>query len=114
MATSVQGQPRFDDSLQKVNKTAFISEDATLDVNDQVVDVDSSEDAVTITLPFVGDAVGRIYFITAAAGNTNTVTVEDNDESVQWGGDYSLDAANNSIALMSDGRKWWVVDSTIG
>lgn len=113
MSASIQGQPRLDDSLQKVIKHTFVDEDTTLGVNDQVVIVDSSSAAVTITLPAVDRAQGRTYFIHAESGNTNAVTVADADDSRNFEGDYTLNLANDRMALMSDGMKWWAVVGTL-
>lgn len=78
---------------------------ATLTVNQQIVEVASDTSEATITLPNVSEAKGRIYSITAPNGGTNTVTVQDNDESVDWA-DQSLDAANDQLVVQSDGRRY--------
>lgn len=110
MASGIQGHPAMQNAQQVVGKfLAVDNEDVTLGVNDQVVEVASNTDAVTITLPFVSDVPGKMFFINAPDGNTNTVTVQDNDESHDWKGDYSLDANDDHLALISDGRKWWAV-----
>lgn len=114
MGANIQGQPRLDDSLQKVNKHKFISEDTSLGVNDQVVVADSSSNTITITLPPVALAAGRTYFIHAESGNTNAVTVTDKgSDSRNFEGDYTLNSANDRMALKSDGMKWWAVVGTL-
>lgn len=112
--SGIQGHPAMQDSQQVVGRYLAVSNaDATLGANEQVVDVASDTSAVTITLPVVSDVPGKTFFINAPNGGTNTVTVQDNDESFDWKGDYSLDAADDQIALQSDGRKWWVVTPTL-
>lgn len=95
-------------------KIAFLSESATLTVNQRVVEVDSSGGAVTITLPNVGEAAGKSFSIHAPNGLTNAVTVTDGaGGSKLFGGDYALNANNDAIMLLSDGVKWWAIANEI-
>lgn len=109
MSIGIQGSPDVFHDMQKVDKFLEVDNaDATLTVNQQVVVVRSDDSTATITLPFVSDARGRTFSITAPDGGTNTVTVQDNDESVDWS-NRSLDAANDQLILMSDGRRWIII-----
>lgn len=86
---------------------------AALAVSDQVVIVASDSSAVTVTLPQVDEAAGRIYSIQAPDGGDNTVTVQDNDESMNWS-DLSLDFAADRVLLYSDGLSWWTLQLVEG
>lgn len=102
-----------EDVFQKI---VNISGDKALDVFERVVIADTSDGAITVTLPPVGEAVGKIFTIHAPTAGTdgNAVTLEDkNNDSVNWPGDFTLDADNDRIALISDGRAWWVLDNQI-
>ena len=63
--------------------------------------------AVTITLPPVAEAKGRFYSIVARTiTGVFYVTVQDNDDSEDWEGDFVLSAAGQAQLLYSDGLKW--------
>lgn len=87
------------------------NESATLGVHDRVTIAESNTDALTLTLPNVGEAAGKMFTITAPNGATNTVTVQDNDESMNWS-DLSMDANNDQVVLYSDGLSWMVLLAT--
>jgi len=84
---------------------AALSASGTLTVNQRFV-VATGE--ITVTLPSVAEARDKIFTITAPAGGTDTVTVADQDDSLDWS-DISLNADDDGCALFSDGRKWWVI-----
>lgn len=74
--------------------------------------IDSSSIAGAIYLPNPAEAKGIQYsFMMQVAGNA--VVIYDNDDSDSWGGDYTLDAANESVTLVSDGRRWIEVQKNI-
>lgn len=88
---------------QKVGKIVFVdNEDASLSLNERTVEVSSDSSAVTITLPEVGSAMGKIFSVTAPDGVTNDVTVNDH------GGNEvaSLTADGASAVIYSDGRQY--------
>lgn len=87
------------------------NEDATLGVHDRVVEVDSDSSAVTLTLPQVDEAAGKIFTFTANDGVTNAVTVQDNDESKNWS-DITLGSDNATLVLYSDGITWHTLVDT--
>lgn len=78
-------------------------------VTDKVIRVASDSSAVTITLPNAAEFAGRMISIIAPDGGTNAVTVTDRDGSLDFQGDYSLNAADDGTLLYSDGLKWWEV-----
>lgn len=63
---------------QKAGKIVFVDNaNKTLSLNERTVEAASNTSAVTITLPEVGLAMGKIFTVTAPDGVTNTVTVND-------------------------------------
>lgn len=99
-----QNQKLVSDVLAEVD-----NEDYTIPAHVRVVRANSDTSAVTLTLPNVAEVAGQLISIIAPDGGTNTVTVQDNDESVDWQGDYSLNAADDGIVLYSDGLKFWEI-----
>ena len=81
----------------------------TLLPNQQICIVDSGDGTVTITLPNVGDAKGKTYFIQATTGNTNAVTVTDGGDDALWSDITDLDAANDYLGVLSLGYRWVIV-----
>jgi len=64
---------------------------------------------ITVTLPPVAEAKGRIYSIVARnADAVNTITIEDNnDDSECWLGDIVMDGKCDRLLLYSDGLCWF-------
>ncbi len=90
--------------------------DYELEVYQQTVRVNASDHTgdITITLPNVTEACGKVYSILARdADNVNEVTIEDQNDSEYWGGDYVLNAPGEYIMLMSDGLKWCPICSNL-
>jgi hypothetical protein len=80
--------------------------DATLTVRDLVVRPSASA-PMTITLPSVSEAAGLFISIVARAADlVNTITIQDQDDSEAWGGDYVMQAAGDYMLLYSDGFSW--------
>ena len=73
----------------------------------------TATDDYAITLPGVAEAAGLVVSIRATIANSKTVTVQDQDDSEDWGGDYDLDTDGDRIVLMSDGRSWLPIFSEI-
>lgn len=70
--------------------------------------------AIVITLPPVADAKGRIYSIIArAADTTNTITIQDKDDSECWAGDVTLNGVCDKLLLYSDGLAWLTLRSEL-
>ena len=111
---TVERRLRDSDSVAFIGKQGLaVVADVELQVYQQTIrayaDVHSND--ITVTLPNVTEACGKIYSILARdADNVNTVIIEDNNnDSEQWGGDYILDAPQDFIMLYSDGLKWCVI-----
>jgi len=75
---------------------------------------DGDSGAITITLPPVTEARGRFYnILVRAADATNSVTIQDKDDSEAWGGDYPFVAAGE-VLFYSDGMSWHAIFGTLG
>lgn len=79
-------------------------------VLDRTLPVDSTLGVITITLPNVGLAAGKIFAISAKTGAANAVTVQDSDESVGWI-DRTLNQNNEDLVVYSDGRTYHVLST---
>lgn len=77
----------------------------TMTTKDRIVNVTAAT-AVTITLPPVAECGGMIFSI-KSVGSADAVTVQDQDDSLFWDGDYTLAAAEDAILLYSDGQSWY-------
>lgn len=69
--------------------------------------LDSTDGALTVTLPKVEQAAG-LTFSFMCKTYSSAITIQDNDDSDDWT-NISLDAAQDGALLYSDGRKWWVL-----
>jgi|LGOV01.1.fsa_nt_gb hypothetical protein len=70
---------------------------------------------IVMTLPSVSEARGRFYSILIReADPTNTVTIQDRDDSEAWGGDYILVGAGPELLFYSDGMSWQAIFGAIG
>ncbi|NIU84309.1 MAG: hypothetical protein GWN64_12755 [Candidatus Thorarchaeota archaeon] len=85
----------------------------TLALYEQHIELDcTAAEAATLTLPPVSHARGltfTIFMRTAGAA----VTVQDQDDSTDFQGDYTVDAANDKLVVRSDGRSWIEVTNEI-
>ena len=81
---------------------------ATLTVYQTKVVCDSTDGAFSVTLPNVGEAVGKIFSIVLAADGGD-ITIQDQDESLYWDGDYTLASVGDGKLLYSDGASWWPI-----
>jgi len=91
---------------QVLDNVKFVSADYAMSENDQSVYVDASGGNVTITLPNVAEAKGRIYCIVVTAVDTTTVTVTGKGDTLTSFSDVTLDAAGAEAVLYSDGINW--------
>ncbi len=78
---------------------------------------DASTGTAVCSLPSVAEAAGLTFTIIGAdvAGG---ITLTDFggtsfNDSVDWDGDYTIDTNDDKITLMSDGRRWIVLDNGI-
>ncbi len=82
----------------------YVAANVTLGLQDNNVQADMSQ-TFTITLPAVQEANGKIFSI-RADGAAGSVTVTHAGDSMDWGGDYTLDTTGDRVVLYSDGRSW--------
>jgi len=106
--------------LTDADKTYFYTpeeaEDKQLEVYQQVVRI-TNDYAVTLSLPPVSECAGKTFTVSVDSA-TAAVTLTDfggtsYNDSINWEGDFTLDAAEDTIALYSDGRTWHQVDNQI-
>lgn len=80
-------------------------------VRDSLVHCNTDDNAITITLPPVGEAAGKIFVIYLVSDNSgNDVTLQDyQDDSALWSdiGDVTMDDVGDGNCLYSDGKAWW-------
>jgi len=109
-----EGLSRFRDNahMPRAKRYAYKSDDATLEVYEQVVSVDSSSAAITITMPSVEEAAGMAFDIDAPSGGSNAVTINDagGTSILDKGSTNTLDADDDYVTLVSTGKKWRHVD----
>jgi hypothetical protein len=91
-----------------MDQILHVTEATTLTIRDSVVVCTSTAAAYAVTLPPVCEAQGLIITIDATTGATFTVTVQDQDDSIDWT-DIDLDANLDAVCLRSDGRRWMVL-----
>ena len=85
----------------------------SMDVTDQVVLITTGDGyALTITLPSVASAKGRLYsFRMVARGGTSDATLQDlNGDAALT--DITFNLAADAVLLYSDGFKWHALYST--
>lgn len=71
---------------------------------------DGDSGAITVTLPPVAEARGRVYSIIARnADAVNTITIADKDDSECWPGDFTLNGKCDRLLAYSDGFAWIVL-----
>jgi len=92
------------------------AESKQLTVRDQIVRC-TNDYAVTMSLPPVAEAAGLTFTISVTSA-TAAVTLTDfggssYNDSVNWEGNFTLDAAEDTITLESDGRTWHVLEEEI-
>ena len=76
-------------------------------------DADVGSGPITITLPSVADARGRIYtFLARDADGTNTVTIAHKGDSEGWS-NVTLNNTGEKCVLYSDGVSWFVLMSAL-
>jgi len=107
--------------LSESDKMLFYTPEADddtrqLEVHEQVVRI-SNEHTLLLSLPSVAEAAGLEYSISVDS-DTAAVTLTDFGaatvhDSINWEGNYTLDAEEDRIVLKSDGREWIVVENQI-
>ena len=81
----------------------------TLEVYETLVLCDTTDGAITLTLPNVSEAIGKVYSIKLETDGGTDVTIQDGDESKYWEADITLDDAGDGVLLYSDGQSWWPI-----
>ena len=109
----LEQRQNFINGGQVLDKFLHAEEDATLGVNQQiVVCTTGAVSDVTVTLPAVVDAVGRIYTFSLETDGGKDLIVQDADDSVNWT-DLTMDTQYDYAILFCDGRRWWVLASEV-
>jgi len=100
------GDQRSSGTLTQNGKTVFATESFSMDINDQVVRaVTGAVLDVTVTLPSVMEAAGRIFSISLITDGGKDVIIQDKDDDAALT-DITLDTANDYAILYSDGYVW--------
>lgn len=97
------------ESHEVVDKLLHVTADTTLTPRDLCVRVYASETTgpLTVTLANVSECRGLWVSIAARDGDaTNTVTIQDQDESEFWAGDITMNGPGDTTLLYSDGYMW--------
>jgi hypothetical protein len=98
-------------TVSRSDRTVLVTAADTLAAYEQTVLVDSTDGAFALTLPPVSEARGLIYTLYFMTDGGD-VTIQDQDDSFDWS-DKTFAAADDSVALYSDGRKWYVIANEI-
>jgi len=99
-----------------VDKFNDVGEDYQMKTYDYVMrpSADGTSGAITITLPPVAEAKGRLYSIICRnADAVNTVTIQDKDDSECWPGDITMNGKCDAVLLYSDGLAWLTITSSL-
>ena len=88
---------------------------ATLTVNQRVVHVTGQAGAIAVTLPPVSECSGLVFtFKVLDDSSTNTVTIQDQDDSYIWADIVCAGAGGDNYAILyCDGQMWFNLASDI-
>jgi hypothetical protein len=82
----------------------------TLMTTDFVILGDCTSAAFTLSLPTAASGVGRIFFLKKVDSSANVLTVQANgSELIDGNNTFLLPSQYQSITLVSDGSKWWII-----
>lgn len=91
------------------------SADYTTVATDEVILVDASGAARTITLIAAASVAGRVLRIKKIDSSTNAVTIDGNsDETIDGAATYKLVHQYHHIEIISDGSNWHILDQHLG
>lgn len=110
MQTLQNGLGLFRD--RKTPQEGFVKtdDDITLTPRQNIVHVSGFAGAVAVTLPPVADCAGCIFAITVLDDSgTNNVTVQDQNDSLDWTDQVIDNVGGGSVLLFCDGQKFWVL-----
>lgn len=115
---TVQSKVRFIDAPDTDDMSVDLSvRDYVVRVTNDLED-DSNGGTITINLPNVVDATGRIYSILATdiantgSGDAGDVVVTSQGDDSNFEGDYTLTASGDRVVLYSDGFSWHALAET--
>lgn len=83
--------------------------DLTLGSQDEIVYVDASAGAVTITLPDVRRFWGYSFTVKKLDSSVNAVIVDGDGALVDGGATFPVTVQYESRTVVSDGEAWWIV-----
>jgi len=88
----------------------IVTDDYTLTEFDQVVGVDTSSKAITITLPSVPKS-GKIYTIKDVGGNatTNPITITPASGTIDGVASLTINTNYGKVNLITDGMNWYTI-----
>ena len=87
-----------------------ISASETITTSDNVVLVDATSAAVTVTLPAVSGNSGRVFHIKKIDASGNAVTVDGaSSETIDDATTGILASQYDAIKIVCDGSEWWIV-----
>lgn len=94
------------DSRRRMQRA--VSADLTLTAQDEIVYVDASAGAVTITLPDVRRFWGYEFIVKKVDASINAVTVS-SPVNIDGATTYPITVQYEAHDFVSDGTQWWVV-----
>lgn len=105
-------ESRIDKEQRELVRGNFqaITATATLDVWDLDVKVDGTAADITLTLPAVEKARGKIYTITLEDADSKTLTITDAGDDTIFS-DLALGDDDDYAVLFSNGTRWLVLAS---
>ena len=91
-----------------------ITDDLTLTIRDFVIEASPADDDITVTLPSVSEARGKIFTIQIIDSDTGDVYIDDKGDDPLWptSTDVDLTTQNDFIIVFSNGRHWYELAST--
>lgn len=82
----------------------------TATITDDVILVDSTSAAFTVTLPAASTATGKILRIVKIDSTENVVTLDgDSTETINNQTTFEVSGEFSSVSIVSDGTEWWVL-----
>lgn len=87
-----------------------ITSSDTLTLLDEVIFVDASGGAVTVTLPTVADKTNKRYNIKKIDSSANAVTIDgDGSETIDDTTTRILSSQYDAVVIQNDGSEWWIL-----
>ena len=91
-----------------------ITDDLTMTIRDFAVEASPADVDITVTLPSVSEARGKIFTIQIIDSDTGDVYIDDAGDDPLWptSTDVDLTTQNDFIIVFSNGRHWYELAST--